>query len=102
MGLLEHFQGKEIERLIELHSSYLRSGGLLIISVPTPTWLYRFTRSIAEALRKWDFPDELPIQKDALVLMMEQSGLQIRRVKIVWGQILTQVLVAAVTRPEEA
>ena len=103
VGLLEHFETPQIRKLIQIHSSYLKRDALLMISVPTPTVLYRVTRFFAEFCGKWKFPDEVPVRKQELLRLLEDCGLRVLRSKIVWGQILTQLLVACVAaNPETA
>ena len=96
VGLLEHFEGPQIKKLIQIHSSYLKKDALLIVSVPTPIFLYRATRFFAEFFGKWKFHDEEPVRKQELLRLMEDCGLRVLRSRIVWGQILTQLLVACV------
>lgn len=48
-GLIEHFRGGELDKLLEIHHSYVRPGGYLVILVPNFTgyqyfWHYLFDR----------------------------------------------------------
>lgn len=48
-GLIEHFRGSTLDRVLEMHDRYLRSGGYLVITVPNFTglqyfWHYLFDR----------------------------------------------------------
>lgn len=64
IGLVEHFQGKDLEQIIKNHFLLCKEGGMVLISVPTPTIQYCFTRKLMEKLRVWDFPDEKPLRYD--------------------------------------
>lgn len=48
-GLIEHFRGRELEHLLEIHHNYVRDGGYVVILVPNFTgyqyfWHYIFDR----------------------------------------------------------
>jgi SAM-dependent methyltransferase len=48
-GLVEHFSGGELDRLLEIHDRYVRPGGYLVILIPNFTgyqylWHYMFDR----------------------------------------------------------
>lgn len=48
-GLIEHFRGRELDQLLEIHHSYVREGGFVVILVPNFTgyqyfWHYIFDR----------------------------------------------------------
>jgi SAM-dependent methyltransferase len=48
-GLIEHFSGAELERLLEIHHDYVRPGGYVVILMPNFTgyqylWHYMFDR----------------------------------------------------------
>jgi cyclopropane fatty-acyl-phospholipid synthase-like methyltransferase len=62
VGLIEHFAPAETARAVAAHFKYLRPGGTAIITFPTPTWLYRAVRGLAEATNNWIFQDERPLQ----------------------------------------
>src|SRR5258706_15887594 len=64
VGLIEHFDVERTRRAIERHFALAEAGGLVLISYPTPTWLYRLARSIAEGLNLWIFHDERPLRRE--------------------------------------
>lgn len=48
-GLIEHFRGRDLDQLLEIHHSYVRTGGYVVILVPNFTgyqyfWHYLFDR----------------------------------------------------------
>ena len=61
IGLIEHFDASQTCRAIESHFKLCRPGGIVLISFPTPTPLYRLIRGVAEILGIWKFPDERPL-----------------------------------------
>ena len=63
VGLIEHFDVAGTARLIDEHFLATREGGLVIISFPTATWLYRMIRGLAEWLGIWIFFDERPLSE---------------------------------------
>lgn len=94
IGLIEHFTGEELIKSIEAHYHFVRPGGLIIISFPTPTFLYRITRSIAETLGMWIFHDETPLYfKEVEPFLSKQA--EILRHDIIWPIVLTQTMVVA-------
>ena len=92
VGLIEHFDPSGTARVVAAHFKFLRPGGTAIITFPTPTWLYRSVRGLAEVTGNWIFHDERPL----LLPEFEQAvaGLgDIRSARILWPLILTQYCV---------
>jgi SAM-dependent methyltransferase len=94
IGLIEHFDPPATARAIAAHFSLLRPGGVAIISFPTPTWLYRSVRGLAEAARKWEFPDERPLRLPEVSGAVAPHG-DLLYSGIVWPIMLTQMFVVA-------
>jgi SAM-dependent methyltransferase len=94
VGLIEHFPPDESATVIRKHFSCVRPGGLVIITFPTPTWLYRATRSLAELVGAWQFPDERPLSFDEVEAQIRKYG-DILESRINWPIILTQGVVVA-------
>ena len=94
VGLVEHFTADETARIIAKHFSLLRPGGLVIITFPTPTWLYRATRGVAELVGAWKFPDERPLEFPEVIKAIEGHGAVLRTL-INWPIVLTQGVVVA-------
>lgn len=62
IGLIEHFRGEDIRRVISQHYAHCKPQGCVLISFPTPTRRYRVTRRLMELAGLWQFHDELPIR----------------------------------------
>ena len=73
VGLIEHFRGLDIEKIIANHFQLCKTGGMVLISVPTPTVQYCFIRKCMEILKVWQFPDEKPIQ--SLYNQQQRNGI---------------------------
>lgn len=74
VGLIEHFSPEHTALLIRKHFEMTKDGGCVILFAPTPTLIYRVTRSIAELFRLWQFPDERPLKKEELRKTADQCG----------------------------
>lgn len=94
VGLVEHFRGEEVDRLLRAHFSLCREDGLVVVSVPTPTRQYRMVRRAMEQLGKWSFPDEAPLRPEVLLPLVERYGTVLES-KINYYLPLTQLIVAA-------
>ena len=94
VGLVEHFSPKDTALAIKSHFHLAKPGGLVIISAPTPTFLYKVARYLAEMAGAWIFHDERPLAVSELVSEMELSGEILDR-KIIWPIVFTQAMVAA-------
>ena len=76
------------------HVEMLRPGGIAVITFPTPTRLYRVTRSLAERTGNWIFHDERPLEF-AEVRRSIGPYARILHEEIIWPIFLTQGLVVA-------
>jgi SAM-dependent methyltransferase len=94
VGLVEHFTPTETRAAVLAHFDVLRPGGILIITFPTPTLLYRVTRRLIEMCGMWKFPDERPLLPGEVLASIGERGEVLCR-KTLWPQILTQHLVVA-------
>jgi hypothetical protein len=94
VGLIEHFDPERTARAVEAHFAHACPGGLVLITFPTPTWLYRLTRYAAERIGVWAFPDERPLRLDEVATTVRRHG-QILRLFINWPTVLTQAVVVA-------
>lgn len=92
VGLIEHFGPEDTRRVIDAHFAHVAPAGLVIITFPTPTWLYRLARRLAEALRLWRFPDERPLDLAEVLAALEGRGLLVEQ-DIIWPIVYTQGLV---------
>ena len=89
VGLIEHFNVAETRTVIKHHFISLRSGGIAIISFPTPTFLYRAVRAAAELLGQWKFHDERPLKREEILLATQELA-EVIHERIIWPIILTQ------------
>ena len=94
VGLIEHFDSARTARAIDAHFAHTCPGGLVLITFPTPTWLYRSTRYVAERLGVWGFPDERPLLPDEVVATVRRHG-KVLRLFVNWPIVLTQAVVVA-------
>ncbi len=94
VGLIEHFTPSDTARAIRAHFVNSVRGTIVIITFPTPTVLYRFTRSMAEMMGIWRFPDERPLLLRHVIGEMSKYG-EVVHSSINWSIILTQGIVAA-------
>lgn len=93
VGLIEHFDPPGTRRAIATHFDYVRPGGLVLVTFPTPTRLYRGLRALLEAGGLWGFPDERPLGFDEVLDTLAGRGTLVHR-SINWPILLTQGIVA--------
>lgn len=89
IGLIEHFDRDGTKKCIEKHFQSAKKGGIVLISYPTPTFLYRLTRKISEIFHLWRFFDERPLKFDEVNKTASLYGKLISR-KMNWKICLTQ------------
>jgi glycosyltransferase involved in cell wall biosynthesis len=94
IGLIEHFLPQNTARAIQTHFACARPGSLIIITFPTPTWLYVMARRFTELLGLWKFPDERPLKINEVVNEMAKHG-EILHISINWPVVFTQGFVVA-------
>jgi SAM-dependent methyltransferase len=92
VGLIEHFDSAGTAKAVATHFSHLRPGGTAIITFPTPTWLYRSVRGLAEIANDWIFHDERPLRLPEFERAVAGLG-EIKSARILWPLILTQYCV---------
>jgi len=93
IGLIEHFSPVETAIAIRRHFEAAHPGSLVIMTVPTPTVLYRAIRGAAEMLKMWQFPDERPLLFEEVHRTASEHGTLLHD-EILWPLGLTQILVA--------
>jgi len=89
VGLIEHFSPEGTREVTRRHFSCVKKGGIVIITAPTPTWLYRLTRFAAEQIGVWQFPDERPLLPQEIIEAGDGLG-ALRHSAILWPLVLTQ------------
>jgi SAM-dependent methyltransferase len=92
VGLIEHFDQAGTAKAVATHFKYLKPGGTAIITFPTPTWLYRTVRGLAEATNNWIFHDERPLRLQEFEHAVAGLG-DIQSARILWPLVLTQYCV---------
>lgn len=94
IGLIEHFSKPDTQKAVHAHFDCIGPEGLVLITFPTPTWLYQITRTIAETLNLWQFPDERPCTMKEVVTHLQEKG-EILHSSIIWPIFLTQGVIVA-------
>jgi len=94
VGLIEHFEPADTARIVRAHFDHARPGGLVVMTFPTPTWLYRAARVAAERAGAWMFPDERPLACEEVTREAARYG-DVLEVAINWAIVLTQGIVVA-------
>lgn len=92
LGLIEHFDPNGTRNAIRAHFRVLKRGGIAVITFPTPTWLYRATRGVAELAGKWAFPDERALQPHEVIGVTLSLG-ELLYQHLIWPIFLTQTLI---------
>jgi SAM-dependent methyltransferase len=94
VGLVEHFDVPRTRDAVLAHFDIVRPGGVVVITFPTPTLLYRATRKSIEAAGMWKFHDERPLQPREVLATVRERG-EVLQEKTLWPLMLTQYLVIA-------
>ena len=89
VGLIEHFNTKETKEICQKHFSIAKEGGVVLITYPTPTWLYIFTRGILERFGMWKFHDERPLEFSEVNAICSNFG-ELKARRLNWFIFLTQ------------
>jgi len=76
-GLIEHFQGSNLNKIIRVHANYVKKGGYLLLFYPTPTRTYNAIRKVAELLKLWIFSDEVPLKSEYVKNLVEKNGFRL-------------------------
>lgn len=95
VGLIEHFSIEDTKKMIQKHFDATKIGGHVILSFPTPTFLYKITRFFAEKLGLWIFHDERPLLPHEVINTVNQVGTILFR-KTIWPIFLTQHIIVAI------
>ncbi|MCH5279923.1 MAG: methyltransferase domain-containing protein [Lachnospiraceae bacterium] len=94
VGLIEHFRGNDIDKIIAAHFQLCEDGGIVLISVPTPTLQYLLIRKGMELLGAWGFPDEKALKYEDIGAAIERYG-ELLDTKINRRLPLTQLMIVA-------
>jgi len=94
VGLIEHSDPEGTARAIRAHFARVKPGGLVILTFPTPTWLYRMVCGLAEWAGVWAFPDERPLDLAEVTAEVARYG-DLLDVRVNGQTVLTQGIVSA-------
>jgi SAM-dependent methyltransferase len=94
VGLIEHFDPALTASAVRRHFDLVKPNGIVLITFPTPTWLYRVTRAAIEAIGRWSFPDERPLELDEVERAVAPHGRIVWRY-VNWYILLTQGIIIA-------
>jgi glycosyltransferase involved in cell wall biosynthesis len=94
VGLIEHFQPSGTATAVASHFRMAKPGGLVILSFPTPTWLYRAARRLTEAVGAWKFHDERPLTPAEVRKAIARHG-EVLDETTIWPIVFTQRMIAA-------
>lgn len=94
VGLVEHFDPERTRAAVLAHFDAVRAGGLVVITFPTPTPLYRATRKLIEMAGMWKFHDERPLESEEVLRSVRERG-EVIYEKLLWPLMLTQYMVVA-------
>lgn len=97
VGLIEHFSPEDTRLAITHHFELCKEGGLVLLTFPTPTVLYRLIRFVSEKLGIWDFPDERPLEFEEVLTVARRHG-EVLHTSINWMIGLTQGFVLVKTK----
>jgi glycosyltransferase involved in cell wall biosynthesis len=92
VGLIEHFDADGTAEAVNSHFRHVAPGGLVLITFPRPTWLYRIVRGFLEMAGLWKFPDERPLQPREVLRSIQGQGTVLFQ-KTLWPLMLTQHLI---------
>ena len=94
VGLVEHFDPAETRRAVLAHFDAVRTGGIVLVTFPTPTRLYRAARKSIELAGMWKFPDERPLRPAEVRQAIGERG-EVLHEMTLWPLVLTQYLIVA-------
>lgn len=94
VGLIEHFQKRETAELIGKHFEIASVNGYVLLSYPTPTFMYRAIRYLAELFGVWKFHDERALLFKEVESEVRKYGTMVSR-RMNWFIGLTQEIIIA-------
>jgi hypothetical protein len=93
VGIIEHFVPADTQKLIDMHFELAHSGGLVVMSFPTPTVVYWAYRRFLELIRKFPPLYERPLTSEEVMPALVRLGTPLETYKI-WSTILTQLIIS--------
>lgn len=76
-GLIEHFYGYKLDKIIKKHVEVCKKNGLIIIMVPAPLLWYKIYRKIMEKIGSWPKNIEYPMDESCLIKVVEKNGIKV-------------------------
>jgi cyclopropane fatty-acyl-phospholipid synthase-like methyltransferase len=95
VGLIEHFDKLGTSKSIHAHFDLCRPRGFVLVTFPTPTFLYKCIRRAAEVADRWEFPDERPLHFAEVEHAIADAGGEVVHKSINWLIGLTQGYILA-------
>ena len=89
IGLIEHFDKSGTAKAIASHFQLCKPKGIVLITFPTPTLLYKLIRRMAEFAGIWRFYDERPLNFEEVITECSKFGIR-KHNSILWAIGLTQ------------
>lgn len=94
IGLIEHFDAEGTRKAISTHLDVCKPNGIVLITFPTPTILYKSIRFFAETVGVWEFPDERPLKFSEVISTLSDNTTILHQ-SINWAIGLTQGYIIA-------
>jgi hypothetical protein len=94
VGLIEHFSVEDTAKCIKYHFDIVNNEGIVLITFPTPTLLYKIIKRIFIITGVWVFYDERPLLKEEVFDEIKKYGV-ILDYKTNWWVGLTQIIIVA-------
>jgi 2-polyprenyl-3-methyl-5-hydroxy-6-metoxy-1,4-benzoquinol methylase len=75
-GLIEHFKGTTQDIVIKKHQEFLKKNGIVLITAPRPSFVYKIRRRAVELFMEWPFGYEKPINTVDGIKLLKKNGLK--------------------------
>lgn len=82
-GLIEHFSESGTADMIKKHFDFCKQDGYVLMTFPTPTFLYTSVRKTLELMGKWIYHDERPLKLEEVYKECGKYG-KIIDYKLMW------------------
>ncbi len=80
-GLIEHFIGKQRQKILDIHAEAAKKHGKIVIIVPNlKSPGYRIGKFLAEKTNTWIYGNEYPYSESELKKRMELAGLKLKKI----------------------
>ncbi len=89
-GVIEHFEPDLRKNLLSKHFHSTKKEGYCIIFFPVPSITYFLVRKFFEIIKRWKFPDEVPLDKQLVINEIESLGFKTLASTVFWPYLLTE------------